>query len=462
MATIINKVLDLSYDSIDTCIPVNCHVLASTYYMVEDQLEIQLDQIENLSQKDKENRLRALSEQMKTRNNVYLFEKIKTHKIWKSKVFWERTLCQNIYYEVLEQIKNNLIQRNGGQPLKAALDAQLPEVLKIYLFCTIDDCISFKNRITKHEDQTPTDFSQSRSLDDQDGLLNIEISEVIFSKLLQIQFDMTSFDVPVQQVREIVQKFLDVPDLVDPSNTEIILSQIKTEEEKQRMISISQDHEQFTQTSMFHDHFETEQGNNILERSSLVYRAQNIENTFTRENSLSMAYHSFINDISKDDGERRQRRNTQTSLAFRASVGAKLLSTGRQPKRVSLLSQSDFLKRQDAKANREATTSMDFDNSVEIEKVENLNVFKIPLNQDGKKKDKSSSNKNIEGGSNKPDYDRSSSYLSKGKESRVYSKQQTGGETKRQSMTERFKEQFIPYKPPQPPQILNQKLDDKT
>lgn len=66
---------------------------------------------------------------------------------------------------------------------------------------------------------------------------------------------------------------------------------------------------------------------------------------------------------------------------------------------------------------------MDFDNSVEIEKVENLNVFKIPLNQDGKKKDKSSSNKNIEGGSNKPDYDRSSSYLSKGKESRVYSKQ---------------------------------------
>ena len=62
------------------------------------------------------------------------------------------------------------------------------------------------------EEQSPTlspsvattDESQSRFLKDQDQILNIEISEVIFSKLLQIQFDMTSFDLPVKEVRTIV------------------------------------------------------------------------------------------------------------------------------------------------------------------------------------------------------------------------------------------------------------------
>ena len=109
MKIIINKVLDLCFDSIDTCIAVNCHVLASTYYVIEDELQEQLDQIESLSQEDKQNRMKTINEQVKTTKNVYLFEKIKTHQIWKNELFWERTLCQNIYYEVLEQIKNNLI-----------------------------------------------------------------------------------------------------------------------------------------------------------------------------------------------------------------------------------------------------------------------------------------------------------------------------------------------------------------
>lgn len=36
MTELINKVLDMNYDSVDTSIAVNCHVLASTYYIVEN------------------------------------------------------------------------------------------------------------------------------------------------------------------------------------------------------------------------------------------------------------------------------------------------------------------------------------------------------------------------------------------------------------------------------------------
>ena len=83
----------MNYDSVDTSIAVNCHVLASTYYIVENSLEIQLDQMENLTQEEKENRLKTLSTHVKAKNNVYLFEKIKTHKIWTNSLFWERTIC---------------------------------------------------------------------------------------------------------------------------------------------------------------------------------------------------------------------------------------------------------------------------------------------------------------------------------------------------------------------------------
>lgn len=36
MTELINKVLDMNFDSVDTSIAVNCHVLASTYYIVEN------------------------------------------------------------------------------------------------------------------------------------------------------------------------------------------------------------------------------------------------------------------------------------------------------------------------------------------------------------------------------------------------------------------------------------------
>ena len=78
---------------------------------------------------------------------------------------------------------------------------------------------------------------------------------------------------------------------------------------------------------MFHDHFETEQGNNYDGRTSLVFRPQNIENSFARENSLSMAL-SFMNDMSLSrDYTEKTRRNTQ--LSFRASVGNKLLAASK-------------------------------------------------------------------------------------------------------------------------------------
>lgn len=137
--------------------------------------------------------------------------------------FWERTLCQNIYYDVLDQIKDNLIQRNGGQPLHATLDMQLSEVLKLPLFCSIDDILNYRARITRTEDQTQSDSPQFRDNDDVDDILKVEINQIVFSKLLDIQFDMTSFEIPATQVREIVQRFLNVPDLVDKVNGEIIL-----------------------------------------------------------------------------------------------------------------------------------------------------------------------------------------------------------------------------------------------
>jgi len=38
LALLINTVLDQIYDDVDTNIAVNCHVLASTYYLMEDQI----------------------------------------------------------------------------------------------------------------------------------------------------------------------------------------------------------------------------------------------------------------------------------------------------------------------------------------------------------------------------------------------------------------------------------------
>lgn len=67
-------------------------------------------------------------------------------------------------------------------------------------------------------------------------------------------------------------------------------------------MSLSSFHEYIASNSTNHDRFEVEQGNN-LERSSLVYRAYNIGNTFKREHSLSIAYGSFQNEFKPADDE---------------------------------------------------------------------------------------------------------------------------------------------------------------
>ena len=64
-------VLDENYDSVDTSIPVNCHVLASTFYI-------------------------NITEPLKPTVKHYLFELIQKKPIWTNIQFWERTISQYI------------------------------------------------------------------------------------------------------------------------------------------------------------------------------------------------------------------------------------------------------------------------------------------------------------------------------------------------------------------------------
>ena len=45
---------------------------------------------------------------------------------------------------------------------------------------------------------------------------DIQISDIVFSKLTQIQHDMLSFDVPAQQIRQVVSKFMKSSNLIPP------------------------------------------------------------------------------------------------------------------------------------------------------------------------------------------------------------------------------------------------------
>lgn len=74
--------LEANLDSIDTSIPCNCHVLAGTYYLLEN------------GQKE------------------YLTQRIRGNPIWKSNEFWERTLSQYIQY--------NVVQLNESEQLHSA------------------------------------------------------------------------------------------------------------------------------------------------------------------------------------------------------------------------------------------------------------------------------------------------------------------------------------------------------
>jgi hypothetical protein len=67
LGELIAIVLDETYDSLDTSIPVNCHVLASTFFI-------------------------NVQDPGKPSEHHYLFKLIRTKKIWKNLQFWERAI----------------------------------------------------------------------------------------------------------------------------------------------------------------------------------------------------------------------------------------------------------------------------------------------------------------------------------------------------------------------------------
>ena len=86
-------VLDENYDTVDTSIPVNCHVLASTFYI-------------------------NVQEPKKPMKQHYLFELIQKKPIWSNLSFWERAISQFIQFDILQhkdmdkELKNVEEERN--------------------------------------------------------------------------------------------------------------------------------------------------------------------------------------------------------------------------------------------------------------------------------------------------------------------------------------------------------------
>ena len=133
-------------------------------------------------------------------------------------LFWERTLCQNIYHEMLDQVKVNLVEK---QIIGSDEDIihQLPQLFDLPIFSSIDDCLSFNRRIDLK-------LRQWREIENPDHILKIvashadvlqvEISLIAFNKVLQIQHDMISFDIPIPQIRALVSQFMQADDFIDP------------------------------------------------------------------------------------------------------------------------------------------------------------------------------------------------------------------------------------------------------
>ena len=73
LGDLLSIVLDENYDSADTSIPISCHVLAATFYLVVDT--------------DANGVKKAGASEKRT-----LFEMIKNNQIWTNIQFWERTI----------------------------------------------------------------------------------------------------------------------------------------------------------------------------------------------------------------------------------------------------------------------------------------------------------------------------------------------------------------------------------
>ena len=65
------------FNSEDTSIPINCQVLASTFFLMMEG------------------------------KKVFLLEMIKNEPIWKDISFWERTLSQFIQFEIIKQLEED-------------------------------------------------------------------------------------------------------------------------------------------------------------------------------------------------------------------------------------------------------------------------------------------------------------------------------------------------------------------
>jgi hypothetical protein len=76
---LLSIILDENYDAVDTSIPINCQVLASTFYF-------EVDEPPQPSRKH------------------YLFELIQDKAIWQNVQFWERTISQYIQNDIIDQI----------------------------------------------------------------------------------------------------------------------------------------------------------------------------------------------------------------------------------------------------------------------------------------------------------------------------------------------------------------------
>lgn len=72
---LINKVLDENLNDADTSIAINCHILASTYYL--PTINVTDNSFQSLQYSSKNN-------QSLSTNSEFLFERIKTHQIWKN------------------------------------------------------------------------------------------------------------------------------------------------------------------------------------------------------------------------------------------------------------------------------------------------------------------------------------------------------------------------------------------
>lgn len=91
----------------DTSIPINCQVLASTFYLEVDE------------------------PQQATKKH-YLFELIQDKDIWKNVQFWERTISQYIQNDIIDQLDHEDLLSEEDKPRDFAMtDEQLQKVIDI-------------------------------------------------------------------------------------------------------------------------------------------------------------------------------------------------------------------------------------------------------------------------------------------------------------------------------------------